>query len=107
MQAIIVRVAIGVIAIATAQLAIITQVVAQNETQRRASPELRLPAMWQYSAPLITPEKRADEPSRAQKDPTLVNYQGVWHVFLSLLVIASSHWKPRCSRRVTRTVFRG
>jgi hypothetical protein len=30
-----------------------------------------VPAAWEYTAPLITPERREQEPSRAQKDPTL------------------------------------
>ena len=32
----------------------------------------QVPAMWEYSAPLIAPERRARDPSRAQKDPTVV-----------------------------------
>lgn len=45
---------------------------------------LRVPALWEYSAPLIAPEKRQDDPSRAQKDPTVVFYQGKWHVFMTV-----------------------
>jgi hypothetical protein len=45
---------------------------------------LKLPTMWEYSAPLIAPEKRANEPSRAQKDPTVVFYEGRWHVFMTV-----------------------
>jgi len=42
------------------------------------------PAYWQYSAPLISPERRQQEPSVAQKDPTIVFHQGRWHVFMTV-----------------------
>jgi hypothetical protein len=52
---------------------------------RSAEPTaLLLPTMWQYSSPLISPEKRAHNPSRAQKDPTLVFHDGKWHVFMTV-----------------------
>jgi hypothetical protein len=44
----------------------------------------QVPAMWDYSAPLIAPEKRDRDPSRAQKDPTVVFYEGKWHVFMTV-----------------------
>lgn len=47
-------------------------------------PVVELPKMWEYSAPLIAPEKRADNHSRAQKDPTVVFYEGKWHVFMTV-----------------------
>ena len=43
----------------------------------------QVPALWEYSAPLIAPEQRETEPSRAQKDPTVVFYGGKWHVFMT------------------------
>ncbi len=43
----------------------------------------KVPASWEYSAPLIAPEKRATNPSRAQKDPTVVFHGGKWHVFMT------------------------
>jgi hypothetical protein len=43
-----------------------------------------LPATWEYSAPLIAPEDRTIEPSRAQKDPTIVFHEGRWHVFMTV-----------------------
>ena len=46
--------------------------------------EFRLPEAWEYSAPLIAPEKRDREPSRAQKDPSVVFYDGRWHVFMTV-----------------------
>ena len=45
---------------------------------------LVLPARWEYSAPLISPEARDVEPSRAQKDPTVVHHEGRWHVFMTV-----------------------
>ena len=44
----------------------------------------KVPALWEYSAPLIAPEKRDNNPSRAQKDPTVVFYGGKWHVFMTV-----------------------
>ena len=48
------------------------------------SSSLTTPSHWQYSAPLISPEIREDEPSRAQKDPTVVFHEGRWHVFATV-----------------------
>ena len=54
---------------------------AQGQTTQQA---FRVPAMWEYSAPLIAPEKRDRDVSRAQKDPTVVFHGGKWHVFMSV-----------------------
>ncbi len=43
-----------------------------------------VPGMWEYSAALIAPEPREQDPSRAQKDPTVVFYGGRWHVFMTV-----------------------
>ena len=43
-----------------------------------------VPASWEYTAPLIAPEKRDSHPSRAQKDPTVVFHDGQWHVFMTV-----------------------
>jgi hypothetical protein len=43
-----------------------------------------VPTMWQYSQPLISPEPREHERSRAQKDPTVVFFEGQWHVFMTV-----------------------
>ena len=52
---------------------------------RRTEPAaFKVPAMWEYSAPLIAPEKRESNPSRAQKDPTVVFYDSTWHVFMTV-----------------------
>lgn len=45
---------------------------------------VKLPRQWEYSAPLIAPEDRRVEPSRAQKDPTVVQHDGRWHVFMTV-----------------------
>jgi hypothetical protein len=47
-------------------------------------PALRLPAMWEYGLPLISPEARDEEPSHAQKDPSVVFHEGRWHVFMTV-----------------------
>ncbi len=51
---------------------------------RESAFAMRVPSLWEYSAPLIAPEKRQDDPSRAQKDPTVVFYEGAWHVFMTV-----------------------
>lgn len=42
------------------------------------------PRSWEYSAPLIAPEDRTTDRSRAQKDPTVVFHDGRWHVFMTV-----------------------
>jgi hypothetical protein len=44
----------------------------------------KLPTAWEYSRPLITPQKRQEDPSHAQKDPTVVYHDGKWHVFMTV-----------------------
>jgi len=44
----------------------------------------KVPHTWEYSPPLIAPEARDSNPSRAQKDPSVVFYGGKWHVFMTV-----------------------
>jgi hypothetical protein len=44
----------------------------------------KVPGSWEYSSPLISPERRDHEQSRAQKDPTVVFFDGKWHVFMTV-----------------------
>ncbi|MBL9136199.1 MAG: hypothetical protein JNK85_10040, partial [Verrucomicrobiales bacterium] len=46
-------------------------------------PALRTPETWQFSAPLIGPARRHQDPSHAQKDPSIVLHEGHWHVFMT------------------------
>jgi len=55
-----------------------------------AAAPVNVPAMWQYTGPLISPEKRDTLPSRAQKDPTVVFAGGKWHVFMTVKLPGSS-----------------
>ncbi len=48
------------------------------------APGLRLPSAWEYSAPLIASERRAAQPSHAQKDPSVVFASGRWHAFMTI-----------------------
>ena len=57
---------------------------AAPERARPQPPGFTVPAMWEYSAPLIAPEKRGHDVSRAQKDPTVVFHGGKWHVFMTV-----------------------
>lgn len=52
--------------------------------QKVSDAKLQLPSAWEYSAPLIAPEERAENPSHAQKDPTVVFADGAWHVFMTV-----------------------
>lgn len=54
-----------------------------EDNRERGAEELSLPGMWEYSAPLISPELRERDPSHAQKDPTVVFHEGRWHVFMT------------------------
>jgi len=73
--------------------------------------KFRLPTMWEYSVPLISPEKRDHDPSHAQKDPTVVFYQGKWHVFMTVKLprksaieyCAFADWKN--ANRAARTIL--
>lgn len=65
-------------------LGILTAGVVHSEQGLAAEPQLQLPSAWQYTAPLISPEKRDQAPSHAQKDPTVVFYDGRWHVFMTV-----------------------
>ncbi|NQV36333.1 MAG: hypothetical protein HQ515_26810, partial [Phycisphaeraceae bacterium] len=44
----------------------------------------KIPDLWECTAPLIAPERRENNPSRAQKDPTVVFHDGQWHVFMTV-----------------------
>jgi hypothetical protein len=55
-----------------------------NHPLKTSSVNLKVPTLWEYSAPLIAPEKRDNNPSRAQKDPTVVFYGRKWHVFMTV-----------------------
>jgi len=43
----------------------------------------KAPATWEYTAPLITPDSRAESPSGIPKDPSVVFHEGKWHVFMT------------------------
>lgn len=56
----------------------------QDPAPGASAEPFQVPSLWEYSAPLIAPEKRDQEPSRAQKDPTVVFHGGNWHVFMTV-----------------------
>lgn len=56
------------------------------EEPAKSEESLRVPAMWEYSAPLISPEVRERDASHAQKDPAVVFHDGKWHVFMTIKV---------------------
>jgi len=52
--------------------------------ERSNAPAFQIPELWEYTAPLITPEPRDRDRSHAQKDPTIVRHDGRWHVFMTV-----------------------
>ncbi|NLF73289.1 MAG: glycoside hydrolase [Candidatus Anammoximicrobium sp.] len=61
-----------------------TKKAAEPDPDGVAAPAFRAPGMWEYSAPLIGPERRDTDPSHAQKDPSVVFYGGKWHVWMTV-----------------------
>ncbi len=55
-----------------------------SQRSRTQGAPFEAPHLWEYSAPLIAPEIRDSNPSRAQKDPSVVFYGGQWHVFMTV-----------------------
>lgn len=49
-----------------------------------ARADIELPEKWEFTSSLVGPEIRDVEPSRAQKDPSLVKHDGQWHVFMTV-----------------------
>ncbi len=45
---------------------------------------IRIPSAWVYSRPLVAPEDREKNRSHAQKDPTVVRFEGRWHLFMTV-----------------------
>jgi hypothetical protein len=55
-----------------------------SESSSNPARSFAVPVQWEYSAPLIAPEVRDRSPSVAQKDPSVVRYEGQWHVFMTV-----------------------
>jgi hypothetical protein len=49
------------------------------------------PFAWDLSAPALSPVERPDDPCYSVKDPTVVHYDGRWHVFCSIRSVVRSH----------------
>ncbi len=56
----------------------------QRDSKAAVPPGVTLPQMWEVSPPLIAPERRQNQPSHAQKDPTIVFHDNRWHVFMTV-----------------------
>lgn len=46
---------------------------------------------WTASSPLVAPVERADDPCFSVKDPTVVRYDGRWHLFCTIRSAKRSH----------------
>ncbi|MCX6903331.1 MAG: non-reducing end alpha-L-arabinofuranosidase family hydrolase [Verrucomicrobia bacterium] len=55
-----------------------------GKSQTSVPSAIAVPAIWEYTAPLITPETRDKDVSVSQKDPTVVCHEGRWHVFMTV-----------------------
>ncbi|MDA1190759.1 MAG: non-reducing end alpha-L-arabinofuranosidase family hydrolase [Candidatus Poribacteria bacterium] len=55
-----------------------------HQRSERAATSFSVPKMWEYGRPLIAPEIRGANRSRAQKDPSVVFFEGRWHVFMTV-----------------------
>lgn len=55
---------------------------------------LLLPSVWEFSAPLIAPEVRKENPSRAQKDPTVVEENGRRYFKVYVADRLDGAWRP-------------
>ena len=53
--------------------------------------ELTAPFYWELSAPLLSPVNRPNDPCLSVKDPTVVHYNGRWHVFYTIRSVVRSH----------------
>ena len=63
---------------------ILTLAATETSYAQITTSSVQIPKLWEYSAPLIAPEQREMEPSRAQKDPSVVFFDGKWHVFMTV-----------------------
>ena len=68
----------------TTMIALIVFLASTASAQDSTAHRFEVPKMWEYTRPLIAPEKREREPSHAQKDPTFVHHDGKWHVLMTV-----------------------
>ena len=68
----------------TALIACVSEADSSTENRLALSTALTVPSVWEYTAPLITPEKRDRDVSVSQKDPSVVYHEGQWHVFMTV-----------------------
>ncbi|TWT78341.1 Alpha-L-arabinofuranosidase C precursor [Posidoniimonas polymericola] len=54
---------------------------ATNGAVDAANPPFALPMNWTASGPLVLPVSDASHQIVSIKDPTIVNYDGLWHVY--------------------------
>jgi len=54
-------------------------------------PELRAPFSWQLSLPVLSPLKNSEDPCFSVKDPTVIYYQGRWHLFCTIRSAIRTH----------------
>ncbi len=67
---------------------------ADPQPRAEQNADFNVPRTWEYTAPLIAPEVHKREPSRAQKDPSVVFHEGQWHVFMTVKLPGRSAVRP-------------
>ncbi len=55
------------------------------------SAKLKTPFFWQLSPPVLSPANRPQDPCVSVKDPTVVHYEGQWHLFCTIRSQVRSH----------------
>src|SRR5207248_6611249 len=56
-----------------------------------ADDPLRGPFRWRLGPPLVAPAQRPDDPCHAVKDPSVVFFDGRWHLFCTIRSARRTH----------------
>jgi len=65
-------------------LGIVPESKAESESKQAITQLLAGNFRWSVSQPLVSPAERPDDPCRSIKDPSIVFYQGKWHLFCTI-----------------------
>ncbi|MGQ9523921.1 MAG: hypothetical protein ACUVTZ_03680 [Armatimonadota bacterium] len=55
------------------------------------SASLVLPSHWNLSEPVLSPAQRPEDPCYSVKDPTIVRWDGRWHLFCTIRSKVRTH----------------
>ena len=57
----------------------------------RPTNTLSAPFRWTYGPPLVAPASRPADPCYSVKDPSIVRYDGRWHLFCTIRSVKRTH----------------